>query len=49
VHRVEKVAYLEVFEEVPQGVHARVLSRLEVTHEKSGELTPLSTSKEDEG
>jgi hypothetical protein len=49
VHRVKKVEYLEVFEEVSQGVRAGVLLRLEVASERSGELTPLNTSKEDEG
>jgi hypothetical protein len=33
VHRVEEIKYPEVFDRLPQGVHARVLSRLEVARE----------------
>jgi hypothetical protein len=36
VHRVEEIKYPEVFDRLPQGVRAGVLSRLEL-HEKSQE------------
>jgi hypothetical protein len=48
VHRVKKVEYLEVSKRLPQGVRARVISRLEVAREISEGLAPLNTSKGDE-
>jgi hypothetical protein len=45
VHRVERIKYPEVFDKLPQGVCAGVISRPKVARESSGGLTYLRVLK----